>query len=104
DPVTSPLIHKDSGRRARADPGEPNPFHKLIDGWQRSNGYAKMGHLNPEGIPLARIDRGGTMDPVTSPLIHKDSGRRARADPGEPNPFRKLIDGSERTNSYAKMR
>jgi len=25
------------------------------------------------------------MDPVTSPLIHKDSGRRARVDPGEPN-------------------
>jgi len=29
------------------------------------------------------------MDPVTSPLIHKDSGRRTLADPGEPNPFRK---------------
>ncbi len=29
------------------------------------------------------------MDPVTSPLIHKDSGRRARVDPGEPNPSRK---------------
>lgn len=26
------------------------------------------------------------MDPVTSPLIHKDSGRRARVDPGEKNP------------------
>jgi hypothetical protein len=27
------------------------------------------------------------MDPVTSPLIHKDSGRQARVDPGEENPF-----------------
>jgi hypothetical protein len=27
DPVTSPLIHKDSGRQARVDPGEENPFH-----------------------------------------------------------------------------
>ena len=35
---------------------------------------------------LARIDRGATMDPVTSPLIHKDSGRQARVDPGEENP------------------
>jgi len=26
------------------------------------------------------------MDPVTSPLIHKDSGRRAHVDPGEKNP------------------
>ena len=26
------------------------------------------------------------MDPVTSPLIHKDSGRQARVDPGEENP------------------
>jgi len=90
DPVTSPLIHKDSGRRARADPGEPNPFQNLIDGWNRNNGYTECSKMNPKGIPLARIERGETMDPVTSPLIHKDSGRRARADPGEPNPFRKL--------------
>jgi hypothetical protein len=27
DPVTSPLIHKDSGRQARVDPGEENPSH-----------------------------------------------------------------------------
>ena len=40
-----------------------------------------------EGTLLARIDRGATMDPVTSPLIHKDSGRQARVDPGEENPF-----------------
>ncbi len=26
------------------------------------------------------------MDPVTSPLIHKDSGHQARVDPGEENP------------------
>jgi hypothetical protein len=32
---------------------------------------------------LARIDRGESMDPVTSPLIHKDSGRQAHVDPGE---------------------
>ena len=38
------------------------------------------------GSLLARIDRGVTMDPVTSPLIHKDSGRQARVDPGEENP------------------
>ena len=28
----------------------------------------------------------------------QDSGRRARADLGEPNPFRKIIDRSERAN------
>jgi hypothetical protein len=39
-----------------------------------------------EGTLLARIDRGAAMDPVTSPLIHQDSGRRARVDPGEENP------------------
>jgi hypothetical protein len=39
-----------------------------------------------EGTLLTRIDRGATMDPVTSPLIHKDSGRQARVDPGEENP------------------
>jgi hypothetical protein len=49
DPVTSPLIHKDSARRARIDPGESNSFTRLV------------------GIPLARIDRNETMDPVTSP-------------------------------------
>jgi len=38
------------------------------------------------GSLLARIDRGVTMDPVTSPLIHKDSGRQARVDPGEETP------------------
>jgi hypothetical protein len=38
------------------------------------------------GALLARTERGATMDPVTSPLIHKDSGRRARVDPGEKNP------------------
>src|ERR1043166_2295475 len=38
------------------------------------------------GSLLARIDRDVTMDPVTSPLIHKDSGRQARVDPGEENP------------------
>ena len=32
------------------------------------------------------------MDPVTSPLIHKDSGRQARVDPGEENPFRPVSD------------
>src|SRR5215471_7759469 len=69
DPVTSPLIHKDSGRRARVDPGEPNPF--LV--WRN---------------PACPDRSGGTMDPVTSPLIHKDSGRRARVDPGEPNSSR----------------
>jgi hypothetical protein len=26
------------------------------------------------------------MDPVTSPLIHKDSGHQARVDPGEETP------------------
>jgi len=31
---------------------------------------------------LARIDWGVTMDPVTSPLIHKDSGHQARARSG----------------------
>lgn len=35
---------------------------------------------------LARIERGVTMDPVTSPLIHKDSGRQAHVDLGEENP------------------
>jgi hypothetical protein len=38
------------------------------------------------GSLLARIDRGVTMDPVTSPLIHKDSGHQARFDPGEETP------------------
>jgi len=38
------------------------------------------------GDLLARTERGATLDPVTSPLIHKDSGRRARVDPGEENP------------------
>lgn len=38
------------------------------------------------GDLLARIERGATLDPVTSPLIHKDSGRWARVDPGEENP------------------
>jgi len=38
------------------------------------------------GSLLARIDRGVTMDPVTSPLIHKDSGHQARVDPGEETP------------------
>jgi hypothetical protein len=35
------------------------------------------------------------MDPVTSPLIHKDSGRRARVDPGEKNPSQLAITHSE---------
>jgi hypothetical protein len=48
-------------------------------------------HTN-EGTLLARIDRGATMDPVTSPLIHKDSGRQARVDPGEENPFHPVSD------------
>jgi hypothetical protein len=39
-----------------------------------------------EGRLLARIERGVTMDPVTSPLIHKDSGRQTRVDPGEETP------------------
>ena len=33
------------------------------------------------------------MDPVTSPLIHKDSGRQARVDPGEENPSPLLLRG-----------
>ena len=51
---------------------------KRVGLWKESSDY--------EGTLLARIDRGATMDPVTSPLIHKDSGRRARVDPGEENP------------------
>ena len=42
--------------------------------------------LGEGGSLLARIDRDVTMDPVTSPLIHKDSGRQARVDPGEETP------------------
>ena len=43
----------------------------------------KYGCLRSLGrILLARIDRGVTMDPVTSPLIHKDSGHQARARSG----------------------
>ena len=44
------------------------------------------GHPRQERTLLARIDWGVTMDPVTSPLIHKDSGHQARVDPGEENP------------------
>src|SRR5215471_4434006 len=55
DPVTSPLIHKDSGRRARVDPGEPNPSRNIF----------RFNWRNP-----ACPDRSGeAMDPVTSPLI-----------------------------------
>ena len=32
------------------------------------------------------------MDPVTSPLIHKDSGHQARVDPGEESPPRRAAD------------
>ena len=74
DPVISPLIYKDSGRRTRVDPGESH-----------TSGVRSAAR----GILLARIVTGETMDPVTSPLIPKDSGRRARADPGE-------LDTSER--------
>ena len=54
-----------------------------------SGNAADVGNQDAEGILLARIEWSETMDPVTSPLIHKDSGRRTLADPGEPNPFRK---------------
>jgi hypothetical protein len=37
--------------------------------------------------PIARV----TMDPVTSPLIHKDSGHQAHDDPGEKNPSLPLL-------------
>jgi hypothetical protein len=39
-----------------------------------------------EGVSLPGSIWGETMDPVTSPLIHKDSGRQARIDPGEETP------------------
>jgi len=41
DPVTSPLIHKDSGRQARVDPGEENPFNQS----ERSRAAAAKGWL-----------------------------------------------------------
>jgi len=42
------------------------------------------------------------MDPVTSPLIHKDSGRRAHVDPGEKNPALPSVRHSIVTSSKAR--
>ena len=47
--------------------------------------------LEPGRDPACPDRAGETMDPVTSPLIHKDSGRQASADQGESNPFHELI-------------
>ena len=43
------------------------------------------------------------MDPVTSPLIHKDSGHQARVDPGEENPSNLQEQASSERFSRIKM-
>jgi hypothetical protein len=51
DPVTSPLIHKDSGRQARVDPGEEDPSHpsrKLTS--LSAEGIASLTHVGDNAL------------------------------------------------------
>lgn len=65
--------------------------------WGTCYGLVRGGRpRSEEGILLARIERVVTMDPVTSPLIHKDSGRQVprRSGRGESPRYLKVEPGS----------